>query len=61
MGKSKPDLSLDLREEGNRVILVNENLSNRLVANYSKFFRTNVKTDILTPEEFTFPLAVRLE
>ena len=40
---------------------MNVNLTNNLVVNHKKFFKTSLAADIKTPEDFEFPLAVRLE
>ena len=37
------------------------NLTNNLVVNHKKFFKTQLAADIKTPEAFEYPLAVRLE
>ena len=60
VGKSDPDLTLNLFEEGNRVIEVDINLSHHKVVNYLSFFRTQCETRIHTGGEFHFPLAIRL-
>lgn len=40
---------------------MNVNLTNNLVVNHKKFFKTQLVADIKTPEDFEYPLAVRLE
>ena len=61
LGQSNPDLSLNLTESGNRVINVEEHVSSQLVINYKSFFKRELKSDIEIPQEYSFPLVVRLE
>ena len=61
LGQSNPDLSLNLTESGNRVINVEEQISSQLVINYKSFFKRELKSDIEIPQEYSFPLVVRLE
>lgn len=61
LGQSNPDLSLNLTESGHRVINVEESVSSQLVINYKTFFKRELKSDIEIPQEYSFPLVVRLE
>ena len=60
VGKSEPDLTVNLFQEGSQVIDVDTNLTHHKVVNYLSFFKTQSATKIHTGGEFHFPLAVRL-
>ena len=59
--KNENDLSLRLYDPDNHIVEVDENLSNQFVINYKSFFKQKLRTDIVTPVEFPFPLVVRLQ
>ena len=44
INKNQPDLTVKLYEHNNQVIDVDTNLSNSLVVNYKKFFKTELKS-----------------
>ena len=57
----KPDTTVELFEDGNRVIHVDENLSKNLVINYEGFFKTALKAKIEVADDFAHPFTVRLQ
>lgn len=61
VGKSSPDLTVNLYVEGSKVVQVDTNLTHHKVRNYMNFFKTPVHRNIVTGGEFKFPMAVRLQ
>ena len=57
----KPDTTVELLEDGNRVIHVDENLTKNLVINYEGFFKTALKAKIEVADDFAHPFTVRLQ
>ena len=60
VGKSEPDLTVNLDKKYNQIIEVDTNITRHKVINYMNFFKTQCQTKIHTGGEFCVPLAVRL-